>query len=408
MSDFCRRTLLLSVLSVALITGIRGQEPPGQALPNLIRGNERFGRTLLEHVHRRAPDRNVVVSPISVSIILAALQSSSEYGEIRKEVGKAFGWGENPNLDVPSRMLLVAFEKPDPPRTQTPKVDPRFRELPEAAWISNAVVYRGHGTLSERFISAAEKYYGMTFSSTGPATPTQADIRRSRESAGALPSTNPLNDVVISSGTHLRTAWSGNTFALSKPYQGEFETASGQPKLVKMLTSEATTYRYAKTERFEAVVLPCNRAYMLAVLPAPGQSILDLERELAASPVAIDAALKPHAGTVAMPPFHIQVETDLRQQIEEIGVRQVFKDLGSIVKIPASRLTEIRQKVDIQVDGIGIRADAETVGGAIYGGVAFVADPFRMEINRPFLFLIRDQTTDALLFLGAVVDPSLN
>lgn len=43
-----------------------------------------------------------------------------------------------------------------------------------------------------------------------------------------------------------------------------------------------------------------------------------------------------------------------------------------------------------------------------YGGVMGATEPFSMKLNRPFVFLVADSTTDALLFLGAVVDPSLN
>jgi serpin B len=174
-----------------------------------------------------------------------------------------------------------------------------------------------------------------------------------------------------------------------------------------MLTSDVSVYRYVKTEAFEAVVLPTNRAYMLAVLPATGHDLHGLVRELAASPEAIDAALKRQVGTVTMPPFQIRVESNLRRHLEEMGIRQIFKDLGQIIKIPESRLTEINQSVNIQVDRLGIRADAETVGGGIYGGTMGATEPFSMKLNRPFVFLIRDLTTDALLFLGAVVDPSL-
>lgn len=373
-----RQALLGAIVSAALVVGADGQEAPGQALPNLIRGNERLGRGLLERVHRSNPDRNVAVSPISVSLILAALQTNADGVDIRREIGTAMGWGEYPNLTVPSRMLLVAFEKLDP--------------LPEAAWISNSVLYRGSNTLSDRFMSSAEKYFGMTFASTG----------------ASKPGTASSNDFLVNSRTHLRTAWKGNTFSLSKPFKGEFETAPGRRKVVELLTSEVSTYRYAKTEAFEAVVLPCNRAYLLAVLPAPGHDLVELVRELAASPEAIDAALKRQAGTVTMPPFRIAVEANLRHQLEEMGIRQAFKDLGNIINIPGSRLTEINQRVNIHVDQNGITADAETVAGGIYGGIMAAPEPFSMRLNRPFVFLIRDSTTDALLFLGAVVDPGLN
>ena len=108
-------------------------------------------------------------------------------------------------------MLLVAFEKPDPPAVPRPqaKPSPSFVQLPEAAWISNTVLYRGSHTLSEAFISSAEKYFGMTFVSSG----------------ASQPSPSSSNDVLINSITDLRPAWKGNTFSLSKAFTGEFETA---------------------------------------------------------------------------------------------------------------------------------------------------------------------------------------
>jgi len=63
-----------------------------------------------------------------------------------------------------------------------------------------------------------------------------------------------------------------------------------------MITSEVGNYSHAVTDSFEAVVLPCNSAYMVAVLPAPGKDIHELERHLANSPETLDAALKRRRG----------------------------------------------------------------------------------------------------------------
>ena len=83
----------------------------------------------------------------------------------------------------------------------------------------------------------------------------------------------------------------------------------------------------------------------------------------------------------------------------------MFDDLGNVITIPGSSLTQVKQRIDIQVDDSGIRADAETVVGGIYGGL-IAGEPFRMKLDRPFLFLVRDLNSNALLFLGAVMDPA--
>jgi len=83
----------------------------------------------------------------------------------------------------------------------------------------------------------------------------------------------------------------------------------------------------------------------------------------------------------------------------------VFGDLGTLAPNLGGRLTEVVQKIDLQVDREGIRASAETVAGEMYGGL-MSGTGLKMKIDRPFLFLIRDKNTNALLFLGAVMDPT--
>jgi len=352
-----------------------------------------------------------VLSPLSLTIVFAALQTHSEGGpeSVRKEIAGAFGWGEYPRLSVPVRMLLAAFEKPK----QEPSPSKRKSQTvgflhypPEGAWITNDVLYRGNETLSARFVSDAEKYYGLNFKSTGLQHPSTADLKGAGHSGDLLPKISGKDDILISSGSHLQTAWSGNTFSMSEPREGAFTTASGGLKHVEMLDSELSGYLYAKTETFEAVVLPCNNAYMLAVLPGPGKSVHDLETLLAESPDSVDAALKKQPGVVTMPTFHFQFEADLRPQIEKMGMKRLFEDIGPLVRIKKSHLTEVLQKTDLQVDRQGIRASAASIVGAVYGGIASAQNAFHLELNRPFVFLIRDRTTNALLFLGVVSDPT--
>lgn len=350
------------------------QEEFGRGLPDLIRGNEQFGRKLLLLVDSSTSDRNIVISPLSLTIVFAALQTHSEGGpgSVRKEMADVFGWGEYPSLKVPARMLLAAFEKPkqEPSEIRQGSQTVRFAHYPpEGAWIKNDVLYRGKDTLSARFVSDSQKYYGVSFKSTGIEHPSTADLKGPRHSGDLLPKISGQDDILISSGSHLQTAWSGNTFSMSRPREGGFTTASGEVKQVEMLDSELSGYLYAKTDSFEAVVLPCNNAYMLAILPGPGKTVRDLETLLSESSDSIDAALKKQPGVVTMPTFHFQFETSLRQQIEQMGIKKPFEDLGAMIRIPKSHLTEVSQKTDIQVDQNGIRASAESIVGAIYGGI---------------------------------------
>jgi serine protease inhibitor len=309
-------------------------------------------------------------------------------------------------------MLLAAFERVE----RDPKV--RYAYPAEEAWIVNRLFYWAvpnatagvsgrpeRPPFAELFRRNGEKYFGITFETTGAARPTSDDLGRSGQST--IQRLSEDNDVLIDSSVHLATSWSGNTFSMSKPFTGSFHTAAGIEQQVQMLKSELSVYRHAKTPVFEAVVLPCHRGYMVAILPAPGVQIADLGRAIAESPDTLDAELKPEIGQVTMPPFHTKVEWDLTPYLKQMGIQQAFKDLGRLFDIPRSRLTHVAQTVDIQIDQSGIRADAGTVVGAIYGGVmGGQLQPFSMTLDRPFIFLVRERISDALLFVGTVMDPT--
>lgn len=405
------RKLLTHVLVLVVLAPIScvAQGEPGQALPKLVRSNEMFGRRLLAIVQSDMPGKNVVLSPLSLTMLFADLRSSSEYGPVRSEIGKTFGWGEYPELSIPSRMLLAAFERPEQP--SRPGENPR-RHLPilrwkaEGTWISNSLFYQGKGTLSPEFVELSEKYFGLKFMSTASKRPVTNDLKSAGHREELIPTLSGRDDVLIDSGTHLQTAWYGNTFSMSTAYKSAFQTASGDLNQVEMLDTELEYYFHAKTESFEAVSLPCNGAYMLAILPGPGESIHDLERLLSESPDAIDSALKKELGIVSLPMFRFKFEANLRPQLEQMGIREAFQNIGKIIQIPGSYLAHVSQRIDIQVDKQGIQANAETVAGAVYGGIMSGSSPFQMKLDRPFLFLIRDRTTNALLFLGVVEDPS--
>jgi len=75
--------------------------------------------------------------------------------------------------------------------------------------------------------------------------------------------------------------------------------------------------------------------------------------------------------------------------------------------VPAaeSRVTDFAQTVVFGADKHGIHADAETLVGAIPLGIMMGPDPFHVLLDRPFLFFVRETTTNALLFAGALMDP---
>jgi serine protease inhibitor len=158
------------------------------------------------------------------------------------------------------------------------------------------------------------------------------------------------------------------------------------------------------------VVLTCWEAAILFVLPPPNTDISQLEVALAKNPDMVEPFLAPHEGDVEMPTFHFVYETDMRDSLQKLGVRLLFSDNTTLLSMAPNRsggvLRGVAQRTEITVDQDGIRADSGTIGNGAYGGVMMVREPFHMALNRPFIFLVRDTVTNALLFIGTVMNPN--
>lgn len=387
----CLRLGLFScVCLLASARGVSQQVPP---LNQFVNSNERFGRKLLKIIQESSPNKNVVVSPLPVSLSFAPLSDTSatvSAGSI-DEIHKAFEWTNVSRLELSARMLLSRFDD-------------------ENMSVSSAFYYRGAGELSERFVDRGRKYFGLEFKTYPFDTPEREILSQIPSLSISPPRVHPANsDFWIVSSTRLRTVWAGNTFSLGTRKKDSFVLPSGREEQVSMIESESSGYLHARTRDFEAIALRCFDAYLLVVMPAPDKNVSELANELASYSLSPDEQLKWEIGQVELPEFSFQFESDLRPALEKLGIHQVFSDADalSVMAKRGALLQGVAQKTDIEVNREGIRANSMTVTNGVYGGVCGnCTEPFHMVVNRPFIFLIRDEHTNALLFVGSVTDPA--
>jgi len=375
---------------------------------------------LLKTAHEAEQDRNIVIAPLPISLTFAALWDGTTDIESSKELVSAFRWEKSFGINVAGRMLLARFEKPKPrpPSRFTPKNDLdkaylRFLESgkPAEIWISGAFLYRGKGSLSPDFMDRVKYDFGFTFRAVDEHTTQSNVLAENWDSSLPMPAVAGPNDFWITSHTHLRTAWAGNTFLEAKRETHDFRLRSGEVVQADFLKSEFEVYPYARTDEFEAIELSCWQASILLVLPAANKDVGQLEAAFSKNPDLVESLLARREGDVQLPPFHFSYETDLRNSLEKMGVHRIFTDPNTLLSMAPTRdggiLRGVAQKTEITVDENGIRADAGTIVHGVYGGILMAQSPFHIILNRPFLFLIRDNVTHALLFAGVVMNPML-
>jgi serpin B len=404
------RLRLGACLLLLSTTNLAAQESP--ELTKFIAANDKFGRKLLREVHGEDPNRNVAISPLPVSYLFGAIREGSVNYATINEITDACEWRNVP-LPAPSRLLSEAFRpiavRPSPTAKKGTLAHLALHAGPrsvDGAWMRTAFIYRGHNMVSASFLKTAADDFDTEVINV--ATRRQVVTAAKEWWTNYIPTPTMVgpSDFYAVGMVHLEDVWRGNTFSVNTTHKGDFVLRSAQRESVDMMRSEMGSYSHGQTDSFEAVILDTWSASLLVVVPKEVTDILELEDQVAKDPTAVDAVLKPELGDVELPKIKFQFEADLASPLQRMGVKRVFSDLD-VVNIPKSHLKQVAQKVDLEINEQGIRANAGMVVNGVYGGVmGGMIVPFHMRVNRPFLFFIRDHLTNSLLFLGAVMDPA--
>jgi serpin B len=189
----------------------------------------------------------------------------------------------------------------------------------------------------------------------------------------------------------------------------DFHTLSGETKQVPTMRAFELTAGYASSTDFSVAELRYVGDHLSMVIVLPAQDKFETVRGMANGPWLKQAvgSLQPSLLNVSLPKFKLTVGSfSLDAGLMALGMKQAFTDSADFSGIaPALKITEVLQKCFIAVDEDGTEAAAAT---GVIGGTtsAPVEQPIPFEVDRPFMFFVRDDN-GVVLFSGQVVDPSV-
>jgi len=188
-----------------------------------------------------------------------------------------------------------------------------------------------------------------------------------------------------------------------------FRTEAGGEVSVDLMSMPEPEVPYAWRDGYAAVDLPYSgQAFgMVVMLPHEGTSARDLLASLDATELAdLEGALNESPlAELRLPRFKLSYGTRLDPALEAMGMGVAFDpveaNFDGMSPDPRLYIHEVRQKTFIEVDEAGTRAAAATSVG-----VGLESAPPAFVVDRPFLFVLRERLTGAILFAGLVGDPS--
>ena len=195
-------------------------------------------------------------------------------------------------------------------------------------------------------------------------------------------------------------------FDPKKTQDGPFRAADGTVQSVKTMVLQPTLQRYTSSRDFEIVELPYgNGAFaMTIVLPRADRTLADVTEGLDAARWAEWVAdLHDRDIGVAMPRFKLEYQRTLNDDLSALGMRVAFDpnlaDFSRMAAVGPGGLyiTRVTHKTFVDVNEEGTEAAAATTVG-----IGLTSAPATMQIDRPFLFAIRERLTGTILFLGQI------
>jgi len=218
----------------------------------------------------------------------------------------------------------------------------------------------------------------------------------------------PDTRLVLANAIYFKADWL-HTFDPERTHDGPFYTLDGgQVTVPLMALGEPASLAYAQGPGYQAVELPYtgNKMAMLILLPDAGQ-FEAFEAALTTQRVAeILDGLERQQVALTMPRFSFESSFGLAQTLAAMGMPAAFSDADFAGMDGGHDLfiSDVFHKAFVAVDEAGTEAAAATA--VVMKVTAAPVDNVQLTADRPFLFLIRDTETDAILFVGRVVDPS--
>ncbi len=367
----------------------------------LVHSSNDFGFNLFKEVVREDTSQNIFVSPLSVSMALGMTVNGAN-GETERAMKTTLGFGDMDlqSVDASYRSLIALLLAADP------KV---------VFDLANSIWYRNTFHFESSFFDVTRKYFGAEVRGLNFNDPASVGIinqwvdqNTNGKIKKILDSISPQDVMFLINAIYFKGTWTYQ-FKKDATQDDNFYLPDGSKITVKMM-NQSGDYDYLETDQFQAIDLPYgNGAYSMTIfLPKPGYTLDSLISQL--NPDTWTdwmGRFEKKKGGILLPKFTLRYKITLNRVLGALGMGIAFSDRADFTRMSKNgglSISYVKHKTFAKVDEEGTEAAAVTIVGIKYTSVG-PSEGFQMIVNRPFLCVIREHNSNALIFMGKIAHP---
>lgn len=379
-------------------------QPPRQLSADEVKlaaAANHFGLDFFREVVAQSDGRNLFVSPLSVSMALGMTWNGARAGtEAAMRAALRFGDLSAGQINQSFLDLIQLLTTMDP----VVRVE-----------IANSIWYREGLAVLQSFIDINVAFFQAVVQALDFDDPAAADTINAwvaEKTHGLIKEIvekpiNPMLVMFLINAVYFKGDWTWQ-FDKGRTSDGTFHAPEGE-RTVRMMYQKGK-FRVIGGEKFAAIDLPYGHELfrMTILLPDPGVSVDDLVSAMTGENWAAwkaELAQAPEREIdVYLPRFELEWKSSLKQVLSAMGMAEAFDpalaDFTGMVAAGELFISDVLHKTYVRVDEKGTEAAAVT---SVEMGATSIPESFR--VDRPFVFVIHDLHSGAILFAGKIVDP---
>lgn len=382
---------------------------------SVVEANNAFAIDLYQEL--RNNQGNLFLSPYSISSALAMTYSGAD-GPTRSEMARVL------HFDSIQTNIPAAFQKLNNRIHQVQRWNRISLMTSNSLWCQQSYPFAANflELIHECYSGDAES---VDFINAPEAAQNKINSWVARATDGKIQNLigpgkfSTLTRLVLCNAIYFKGKWQ-TQFKASETRPAPFYVSTNQTVTVPMMwqQSEFKTMR-SDDDSVELLELPYvgRDLSMIIILPAGepqfdpdgSYSLSDVEGRLTAQTLHswltnLDQRM-PYKINVSIPRFTTVQDFNLSGQLESLGMISAFDEnranFSGMDGTTNLYLSDVFHKAFVEVNEAGTEAAA-----ASWVVVKTRGGPGRFVADHPFIFLIRDNATDAILFLGRIIDPT--